>query len=298
MNLKCSYYKNAFDNTGTVADVMFILDQIRTGRWSEQIMQIRASENEEHRSCLKQSLPACTFSGIFSPTKLDSNIKKYNYMVTVDVDSGNKKLVEKVQDQTREDPFCFASFISPSYGLKCLYAVGEPKEHHKMYSFKEIEKYFKDCYGLEIDPSGKNLARLCFMSYDPNIHINEKAMQMPIPVEKYKAEEMKRVRIHQGDPSMNMAEIFSIARKWVEDKGVFYRKGSRNDYIHNISCILNRAGLSKDDCIMMIATNHTINEKMWKEMIVAVKGVYNRNSHEFGTHPIRTKRNKNQNTLL
>ncbi len=64
-------------------------------------------------------------------------------------------------------------FLSPSgNGLKLLFKI-DPELH--LASFKGIEKYLKETYDLSADPSGKDVSRACFISYDPDLHKYESA---------------------------------------------------------------------------------------------------------------------------
>ena len=40
--------------------------------------------------------------------------------------------------------------------------------------FKAVCNYLKQTYQLEVDGSGKDVARACFLPYDPQVYINPK----------------------------------------------------------------------------------------------------------------------------
>ena len=70
------------------------------------------------------------------------------------------------------DQYVFSCWISPSgEGLKALVKVSNP--HHHRDHFRALQAYYDKEYGLEVDPSGINVSRACFDSYDPDIVINE-----------------------------------------------------------------------------------------------------------------------------
>jgi hypothetical protein len=71
------------------------------------------------------------------------------------------------------DDFVFASFVSPSgNGLKIFVKVSSNKEQHKE-TFLKLQRYFEELLTVEIDKSGKDITRLCFMSFDPELYLNE-----------------------------------------------------------------------------------------------------------------------------
>jgi hypothetical protein len=43
--------------------------------------------------------------------------------------------------------------------------------------FLAVAKYIRDNYGLEIDQSGKDVSRACFLPYDPDVFINPKYLK-------------------------------------------------------------------------------------------------------------------------
>ncbi|MFA5299891.1 MAG: BT4734/BF3469 family protein, partial [Lutibacter sp.] len=70
--------------------------------------------------------------------------------------------------QICEDKYTFAAFISPSGdGLKVLVKIPPEIENHEKYYFGLIKKY------PSLDTTSKNISRVCFASYDPEIYINE-----------------------------------------------------------------------------------------------------------------------------
>lgn len=67
-------------------------------------------------------------------------------------------------------------FTSPSgNGLKWIVEIDPSKASHLDY-FLGIQNYLKLEYGLEIDPSGKDICRACFLPHDPQCYINPKLL--------------------------------------------------------------------------------------------------------------------------
>ena len=68
-------------------------------------------------------------------------------------------------------------FRSPSGdGLKWVIPIDICLMDHKSY-FKAVANYLKQTYQLELDVSGKDLARACFLPYDPQVYINPKIFE-------------------------------------------------------------------------------------------------------------------------
>ena len=62
--------------------------------------------------------------------------------------------------------------MSPSsHGLKWVIPIAENRMTHADY-FRRVAFYIKQTYGIEVDKSGKDLSRACFLPYDPDAYIN------------------------------------------------------------------------------------------------------------------------------
>ncbi|MFU8781113.1 MAG: BT4734/BF3469 family protein [Kiritimatiellia bacterium] len=77
--------------------------------------------------------------------------------------------------QIANDPHTLLCFVSPSgTGLKLIVRIEADASTHAE-SFNHAKSYFAKHYQLETDPSGKDLARLCFFSHDPELVFREDA---------------------------------------------------------------------------------------------------------------------------
>ncbi|HZL11569.1 MAG TPA: BT4734/BF3469 family protein [Prolixibacteraceae bacterium] len=114
-----------------------------------------------------------TFSGTFSKRN-DAALIQHSGLITLDFDhvSNLKELKETLlQDQYFETELMF---FSPSGdGLKWIVPI-DLKEGTHLQLFKAIAAYIKATYKLEIDNSGKDISRACFLPFDPEVYINPK----------------------------------------------------------------------------------------------------------------------------
>jgi hypothetical protein len=77
-----------------------------------------------------------------------------------------------IRQKAIDEPLTFALFTSPGgNGLKILIRVNSDKEHH-LKAFEQVKFHYEKLLGLEIDRTGKDITRLCFLSYDPEAWIN------------------------------------------------------------------------------------------------------------------------------
>lgn len=136
--------------------------------------QMRAKGiDEEEYGKLKRRLPVYSFAGKFA-YRNNSSCEKYEGFITIDLDNlpGQGFKLETVKQQLCQDPYTFACFISPGGdGLKVLVRLPiDPDSHTTRYL--SLESYYKQSYNLTTDRACKDISRLCFDSYDPEIYIN------------------------------------------------------------------------------------------------------------------------------
>lgn len=149
-----------------------VLRDIQSDKYRKEIERIRACTDTKKRSELKKKLPAVTLGGVFSPRRGNENLKSPTGILVVDLD--HLPEVESTFQLLSRDEKIFAAFRSPSGdGIKCLVrarGIGTDSDHKRFYD--AIKKYFQKTYGLKIDSACKDIARLTFVSWDPNLFIN------------------------------------------------------------------------------------------------------------------------------
>jgi hypothetical protein len=311
-------YKNSFDNKSTeYVNIKAVLNNIKSGKWKTPIDEIRSSKTKVRRDELKKHLPAVTWSGTFElkkewvkkkkcfelVSKRDNHLLDYTGLIVIDIDNISEKDVANIKKQCSEDPFLYCCFISPSGGIKLLYEVDAPPKYHKSASFAQLKEYVESLYDQEVDKSGKNVSRLCYISYDEDIYVNDDYVCFGVDIEAYEAELNKRVMPTQnynqeGEVSYDLNFIWKVAKGWLDTKGEHYAVNNRNNYIHKMACILNRAGVYQDQITQLITKNHSISQDMYGEMLTTIEGVSKRYQSEFGAKPIYDKRNKNKPSIF
>jgi hypothetical protein len=136
----------------------------------------------------KIRLPSVTFSGLFSEMRKIESVIKYNDICVVDIDKIYSKNIQEYLDILHSDPYVFSFWLSPSgKGIKGLVkfkyatepAISSSYEHHK-FAFSELSNYIDKKYNIEIDKSGSDVTRLCFVSSDPNLILKEQIEEFPI----------------------------------------------------------------------------------------------------------------------
>lgn len=130
---------------------------------------------------IKRTLPAVTLSGSFFERNADS-LEEHSGLLSVDVDKLTDAGMTDAWGELTADPHVVIAFRSPSgNGIKgaLRVPVAEDGTGH-LEAFQAAERYFEEVHGLLLDKSGKDVCRLCFLSHDPEAHLNLEAVALDI----------------------------------------------------------------------------------------------------------------------
>jgi hypothetical protein len=95
----------------------------------------------------------------------------YSGIICLDFD--NVENLENVFKILSLDPYTYAIFKSPSgKGIKLLVKIGRNESMHNE-NYRSLQIYFSNKNNLIVDSKCKDIGRLCFLSYDPDIYVNE-----------------------------------------------------------------------------------------------------------------------------
>jgi hypothetical protein len=173
--LKVSMVSNAHSTACQAVSVAEIIADIQGGKWQQSIDEIRntfklAQENgakpKDAVSELKLALPAILWSGCFK-FRNKPGIESHSGLLVADIDKLCESELQRVRSILQSDPHVLTLFASPTgTGLKVVFRVPADTAKHTA-SFTAMEKYVKQKCDVDIDQSGKDIARLCFVSHDP-----------------------------------------------------------------------------------------------------------------------------------
>jgi len=259
-----------------------ILEEIKTGKYKPGIIYLRkslAEKKEEAYNKAKKSLPAFTPSGKFVGGRKLEFLTEYSKFIILDIDKLSANDLQKSKSIAAQSEFTYACFISPSgNGLKILVKINSDKANHKE-AFLLVQAHYESILKLEIDKSGKDLTRLCFYSYDENLYYNENAKIFSVTEQEKEPKANIEREFKRTEPTIviNSDAIYNHCVNFTEKK-VQFVNGSRNVFVHQLACNLNRKGVSLQEALGYILTDFGYDEK---EVTQAVNSAYG-NSHEFG----------------
>ncbi len=181
--------------SNTVANV---LGAIRSGKWAREVKAIavayaKALETAQREGKAdpvdvakeavrkdKKKLPGILFSGSFSRRASDA-LEEHSGLLCLDMD--NCAAPAQLREKLAADKHVQAAFISPTgSGAKVVVRVRADATTHEA-SFAAARKHFGETYRVNIDESGKDTARLCFVCFDPDAFIRQEAAEIlePLP---------------------------------------------------------------------------------------------------------------------
>ena len=192
-------YENCRSGVPSVASLGEIVEEIRNpgSRFCDLIGAIRRCyRSNGGGKCgkdaireLKTQLPAVVFNARGSREQAELS----NGIVAVDMDELGGQL-GVARSRLEDDPHCLLVFISPSGdGLKAIFKVpasaGGDRElrHQHRKNFHAVRRYLKERWLLDVDLSGSDLMRLCFLSHDPECSLSPAVIDLQ--VEKYFSDE-------------------------------------------------------------------------------------------------------------
>jgi hypothetical protein len=269
-----------------------ILEEIKSGKYKPGIIYLRkslAEKKEEAYNKAKKSLPAFTPSGKFIGGRKLEFLADYSSCIILDIDKLTASELQNAKNLAAQSDYTYACFISPSgNGLKILVKIDTPKTEHKE-TFLKVQAHYEDILKLEIDKSGKDVTRLCFYSWDENLYLNENASVFDSETKQSCQTELVSVSPLPTETvtATDYDAIYNHCVNFTEKK-VQFVNGSRNVFVHQLACNLNRKGVTLNDALGYILTDFGYDEK---EVTQAVNSAYG-NLHEFGTKEFNPKQNK------
>lgn len=242
---------------------------------------LRREPDKKKRTKLKKSLPAVTWSGSFFHRNKEE-IQFYSQIICIDIDNLEIPEVVGLKEEFKEDPYTYAAFISPSAtGLKVLYnCYSTPEEHETI--FDALVRYVEDRYRVDVDKSGRDICRLCFLSHDHDIYINKYSQpfgfQVLVDAESKKSE--PKIQPVSKIPKQTIGMDYLDKCHEITSKTYKSIPGQFNNYIVTFSIFANRYGIDENTVILHLQ-NHC-HEHDAKETKASVISTYKKFKNESG----------------
>ena len=246
------------------AEVQKVLQQIQKGHWKKQINDIRyhlKNGNENEAAKIKSNLPCITISATFKERRKKDYIDSYTGLLHLDYDKLEN--AEEVKTNLISIPYTYSAFISPSgNGVKVLVWSDNAMSSHEV-AFNSLREYYDKIVSVKSDSHVKDITRLCYMSYDPDLYLNETS-----EVFKYKTSTLDQI---------DLSWVWS----YTSNKHEFV-VGNRNNYVYSFACNANRYGVDISDTYNY-AYSYSDDSFPQNEIETTIKSAYENNVNENGS---------------
>lgn len=227
---------DSYDGSNTrKTSIEEVLKVIKGGHWKESVEAIQKHlkiGEIKLADKLKSKLPAFTISATFKDKRKKENVDIYSGLLHLDYDKLDN--VEEIKAKAIIIPNTYSAFISPSgKGLKILVKTDAELSTHTVV-FNELKCFYDDMLGVVSDKSVKDVTRLCFVSYDSKLYINDNSETF----------------IKDSSPQYNTNKKNTLDSIWkLTSNNDRFEEGNRNNFIHQFSCNANRMGYYESETL-------------------------------------------------
>lgn len=271
-----SVYQDFKNNLGD-KNLLEILQDIKAEKYQSDINSIRYAIHKgdtKTADLIKSRLLGFTTSGTFGSSRTKANINSYSQMIGLDFDHIPLDELDKLKAVINESEYTFASFISPSgEGIKVFIKVNSNATQHTT-AYNQVATYYKDLSGFDFDPKCKDITRLCFVSSDADLFLNENATVFEL---KNEIEPVQQKTKKGSVQSQSTDDLLDKCLSFTEQKET-YQNGNRNNFIHLYASNANRFGIELADTLNYCITNFDLAENEIKN---AVKSAYKNQIADF-----------------
>ena len=259
-----NYFDSVKESQLKNVEVQKVLQQIQKGYWKNQIDDIRyqiQNGNSKKASEIKSNLPAITISATFKERRKKGYVDKYSGLLHLDYDKLEN--VEEVKANLISIPYTYSAFISPSgNGVKVLVRSDNDISGHTT-AFNDLRAYYDEIVGVKSDSSVKDITRLCFVSYDTDLYLNEDS-----EVFNYKTATLDQI---------DLSWVWSFTANKHD-----FVVGNRNNFVFCFACNANRYSVDISDTCNY-AYYYSDDSFTENEIESTIKSAYENNVNEKGS---------------
>lgn len=281
-----TYYKKPITNKTPYKNVSLndVYNAIRGEYFKPQTDFLRTLSDKSENSKFKQNnFDFVVFAGTFKGRTQTDLIDKSGFIV---IDFDHILNVDILKNRLLNDKLlnpCLL-FRSPNGdGLKLVLQYEKTFNHTEI--FLLLEHYFLKVYQIQIDKSGKNIDRVCFLCYDPEVYL-------PFDLKSIDYNELTKIKIESlpKDQPTKQNEFGNDLYRWCENvikKSESFVNGNRNNYITKLSLMLNDYGLSQNEALTNLYS-YSCSDFTAKEIENTVKSIYLNHKSNHGVKEYKT----------
>lgn len=189
----------------------------------------------------------------------------YTHILVLDFDKLTDEELAAIRAIVINCEYTFGCFLSPSgAGLKVFVVVSTEADQH-LQAFLSVQRYYEALTGAKIDPSGKDIARLCFISADENLYCNQSATIFVPTLEPDKPKNRPKYTISAAPTDAYADCIAKASQKYS------FIEGSRHNFVFELALQLRSAGFDERTSLILLKNDYNYDEN---DVCNAVKSVY------------------------
>jgi hypothetical protein len=140
-----------------------VLNDIKSDKWKDRVL--KCHNDIKH----KDWLPCFTPTGSFTHRSI-KGLEYYNGIICLDIDHVENP--SDLKQEVKKLPWVHAAFTTPSSkGLKVIVRTNSTPENYRR-TEEKVAAMFRDAVNFVRDNHCKDIARIQFISYDPDLYYN------------------------------------------------------------------------------------------------------------------------------
>jgi len=238
--VQMSYYKDQFAKDKTEIDIENYIGFVQHGANQDIVLKARAVKQKgdlEKYKKIKNSSIAVTGSAIMNDgAKTANNIKSLNGLIVIDVDNN-------INEDLKNDEYTYIYHKSFGGDGLCVFVRINPDKFED--SFDGLADYYHKKYNVTIDQSCKNRNRLRYLSYDPDIFVNDKA-------KKYIAKEVKKFQAPKETNFIYTKSDFDFILEQIKERNIDLCSEDYHTYIRIGLSLFDKFGIAGEETFHFI----------------------------------------------
>ncbi len=265
---------SVFSDLSNVKENLFlpsVFELIRNGSYRDEVLHLRKlieNGNKDEYDQQKKKLPSFTPCGTFKGSRTLDNLDEYSNCVHLDFDKLDHQVLESVYQKIVTEKTTIACFRSPGgNGLKVFTEVTTGPEHHSV-AYRQVREHYEKVTGIQADPKCKDIPRLCFFSFDPDLYYNHEYKPFHVNIE-----------MAVSAPTSAPPAAKAFHRSFEEciaftEKLETYIDGNRNNFIFLLARNCKGAGIAEQETHDLISARYDLPKQ---EIRTIVRSSYRHN---------------------
>ena len=330
--LQFSLFRGVHDTQPHPVTLDELVTMIRTDQsvrdLTEKHRYARSMGDEQGASRYKKMMVSFAPAARFEGGRQQKHLTSMTGLSLVDIDHIAEEDMERVLTLVREDPHTLLAYTTLSgQGVRIIARYEAPLSsplkgggsttamleappllgggrEGALYrtAFLTVNQHYSDLVGMPTDGQCKNIGRISTIAYDEQLHYNPEATPFVIALEKKKpvgrprrVEPKAAGQREKQRSKMTVERCESLVLRELEQRGVVYEPGGHNKYISDACYLMNRYGVSLDDCTAWALELFGDYQSAGNDVPAIVRSCYQQ-TDEHGTARLR-RRTKSESSV-